>query len=191
VINEQALRLARIGASLARRRKPHVAQEAEDKTQEKMLDYVENAHAMEQSILRQLDAMISSTDDPEIVEVLEHHKEETQQHEQRLRERLDALGRGTSTRKEAQTIAGSLAKGIADQVRGDQAGKNARDAFATEYMEIASYELLERLANRAGDTETAEAARTNRAEDEAMAQRIAANWDKFVALTLAEEGVQT
>ena len=93
-----------------------MAQE-EDKTQEKMLDYVENAHAMEQSILRQLDAMISSTDDQEIVEVLQHHKDETEQHEQRLRERLDALGRGTSTRKEAQTIAGSLAKGIADQVR--------------------------------------------------------------------------
>ena len=85
-----------------------MGQEGEDKTQEKMLDYVENAHAMEQSILRQLDAMISSTDDPEIVEVLRHHKGETQQHEQRLRERLDALGRGTSARKEAQTIARSL-----------------------------------------------------------------------------------
>jgi ferritin-like metal-binding protein YciE len=168
-----------------------VAQQGEDKTQEKMLDYVENAHAMEQSIQLQLTAMISSTEDPEIVKELQHHKEETQQHEQRLRERLDALGRGTSARKAAQTIAGSLAKGIADQVRGDQAGKNARDAFTTEYMEIASYELLERLANRAGDTETAEVARQNRAEDEAMAQRIAANWDKFVALTLAEEGVQS
>ena len=167
-----------------------MAQE-EDKTQEKMLDYVENAHAMEQSIQLQLTAMISSTDDPEIVKELQHHKQETEQHEQRLRERLDDLGRGTSTRKEAQTVAGSLVKGIADQVRGDQAGKNARDAFTTEYMEIASYELLERLANRAGDTQTAEVARTNRAEDEAMAQRIAANWDRFVDLTLAEEGVQT
>ena len=151
----------------------------------------QNAHAMEQGILRQLDSMISSTKDQEILEVLRHHKEETEQHEQRLRERLEAMGRGTSTRKEAQTIAGSLAKGIADQVRGDQAGMNARDAFATEYMEIASYELLKRLANLADDAETAEAARTNRADDEAMAQRIAQNWDKCVDLTLAEEGVQT
>lgn len=127
----------------------------------------------------------------ELDAALRHHKDETEQHEQRLRERLDALGRGTSTRKEAQTVAGSLVKGVADQVRGDQAGKNARDTFTTEYMDIASYELLERLANRAGDTETAEVARTNRAEDEAMAQRTAANWDKFVDLTLAEEGVQT
>ena len=40
-----------------------MAQEAEDKTQEKMLDYVENVYAIEHSILRQLDSMISSTDD--------------------------------------------------------------------------------------------------------------------------------
>src|SRR5215207_11018513 len=72
-----------------------VAQE-EDKLQEKLLDYIEDTHAMEQSVLRILDSMISTTDetdDREIVEMFRHHREETEQHEQRLRERLEDLGR--------------------------------------------------------------------------------------------------
>ena len=161
-----------------------------DKLREKLVDYVEDAHAMEQSVSRSLDSLISTTDDPEIVEMLRHHKQETEEHERRLRERLEALGAGTSTRKEVQTVAGALLKGIADQARTDKAGKNARDGYVTEHMEIAAYQLLERLAQRAGDAETAEVARRNRADDEAMARRIDANWDRFLDLTLAEAGIQ-
>ena len=163
---------------------------ADDKLQQKLVDYIEDAQALEQNVSRMLDSMISTTEDPETEEMLRHHKEETERQEQRLRERLDALGAGTSTRKEAQTIAAALMKGAADQVRGVQAGKNARDAYTTEHMEIAAYQLLERLAERAGDTETAEVARQNRAEEEEMARKIDANWDKFLGLTLAENDIR-
>ena len=163
---------------------------ADESLRGKLGDYIEDAHAMEQSVSRSLDSMISTTDDPEIRSMLEHHKEETMRHEQLLRERLDALGAGTSTRKEAQTVAGALLKGIGDVARTDKPGKNARDAYVTERMEIAAYQLLERLAVRAGDQETAEVARRNRADDEAMAQKIDSNWDKFLDLTLAEAGIQ-
>ena len=112
---------------------------ADDKLQQKLIDYIQDAHAMEQSVSMMLDSMISSTDDAEITEMLRHYKEETEHQEQRLAERLDVLGASTSARKQVQTIASALMKGATDQVRGDQAGKNARDGFTTEHMEIAAY----------------------------------------------------
>jgi len=157
--------------------------------QTKLGDYVEDAHAMETNVLQMLGSMISTTSDPEIRAELERHKEQTEAQEQRLRDRLEALGRSPSIRKETQTIVGALMKGVADQVRGDKPGKNARDGYVTEHMEIAAYELLERLAERAGDRETAEVARRNKREEEQMAEKIAANWDKFLDLTLDEEGI--
>ena len=69
---------------------------ADEKLREKLVEYVEDAHAMEQSVLRSLDSMISTTDDNEMRSMLEHHKEETERHERLLTERLDALGEGTS-----------------------------------------------------------------------------------------------
>jgi ferritin-like metal-binding protein YciE len=161
---------------------------ADDKLKQKLIDYVEDAHAMEQSVSTMLDSMISTTDDPEIQSMLEHHKQETEEHERRLRERLDALGAGTSTRKQAQTIATALMKGVGDMARTDKPGKNARDGFVTEHMEIAAYQLLERLAKKAGDQQTAEVARQNRADEQAMAKKIDSNWDRFLELTLATPG---
>ena len=76
-----------------------------------------------------------------------------------------------------------------DLVRGEKAGRNARDGYATEHMEIASYELLRRIAEKAGDEETATAAKEIIADEKAMADLIASNWDKFVELSLREEGV--
>lgn len=159
---------------------------AETNVQDKLVTYLRDTHAMEQNVSRMLDSMISTTTDAQIRDDLEHHKDETQQQIERLGSRLQALGEDTSTIKEAGAIVGALIKGIGDAARGDKAGKNARDGFVTEHLEIASYELLERLARRAGDEETAKIARQNRQEEEAMAQKIAGTWDKVIDLTLSQ-----
>ena len=164
---------------------------ADAKLKQKLADYIEDAHAMEQNDLKMIDSMISTTDDPQMKEMLETHKRETEEHERRLRGRLDAIGRGTSARKQVQALGAALLKGVGDVARGDKAGKNARDGYTAEHMEIAAYQLLERLADRAGDTETAEVARRNRADEEEMARRIDQSWDRTLELTLEENDIST
>jgi ferritin-like metal-binding protein YciE len=162
---------------------------ADTKLQRKLVDYVQDAHAMEQTVSTMLDSMIATTDDPEITEMLKQHKRQTQEHERRLRERLDAMGAGTSATRSVGGLGAALFKGVGDVARTDKPAKNARDGFMTEHMEIAAYELLERLAKRAGDEQTAEVARLNRADEQAMAKKIESNWDKVLDLTLATPGL--
>jgi ferritin-like metal-binding protein YciE len=157
--------------------------------QDQLVKHIDEAISMEENVKRMLDGMIETTDDAGVNDLLEHHKVETEQHSQRLRARLEAHGASPSMVREATGILGALAKLPLDMVRGEKAGRNARDGYATEHMEIASYQLLERIAKQAGDEETAEVARLNRAEEEAMAQKLDEHWDTFVQLSLREEGV--
>ena len=162
---------------------------ASEQVKEQLVKHIDEAYAMEQNVLRMLDGMIKTTDDPEIKEELRHHKLETERHAERMKERLEAHSATPSMVKEAGGIAGALMKTVLDLARGEKAGRNARDGYATEHLEIASYQLLERIAQHAGDEETAEAARENRKDEEAMAQKLDAHWDKFAELSLKEEGV--
>src|SRR5918999_2149008 len=156
---------------------------------DQLVKHIDEAIAMEENVKRMLDGMIQTTDDPQIIDLLEHHKTETEQHSQRLRQRLTAHGASPSMIREATGILGALAKLPLDLVRGDKAGRNARDGYATEHMEIAAYQLLERIAKKAGDEETAEVAKQNRSEDEAMAKRLDEHWDAFAESSLRQEGI--
>ena len=160
-----------------------------DTLKDQLVKHIDEALAMEQNVLRMLDSMISTTEDPEIREELREHKLETERHQDRMQQRLDAHGAQPSTVREAGGVLGALMKSVVDVARTEQAGRNARDAYATEHMEVASYHLLERIARKAGDEETAQAAQQNRTEDEAMAARIASHWDRFAELTLQEQGI--
>jgi ferritin-like metal-binding protein YciE len=156
---------------------------------EQLIKHIDEAHAMEQDVLRMLDVMISTTDDPEILQALAQHRFETEDHARRMRARLEAHGAQPRTVRQAVGILGALAKLPLDVVRGERAGRNARDSYATEHMEIASYELLKRIAQRAHDEETAADCDLIIGQERAMAETIAAHWDTFTELSLRDVGV--
>jgi rubrerythrin len=87
----------------------------------------------------------------------------------------------------AQALA--LGKTPLDLLRGsggeEKVLKNAKDAAATEALEIATYTALERLARDVGDDETAQLAASIRADEERM---LATILDEIPALTAAVVG---
>jgi ferritin-like metal-binding protein YciE len=161
------------------------------KIEEKLVEYIDDAYAMEQNVLRMLDSMIGTTKDPQLKRALERHRKQTEKQAERLEERLREHGSSPSKTKAAGGMMAALMKSVVDVARDDNPGRNARDGFATEHMEIASYELLERVARKAKDSKTAAVARQNREEEEAMARSIGAKWNKIVELSLKEEGVRS
>jgi ferritin-like metal-binding protein YciE len=157
--------------------------------QTQLVNHIDEAHALEQTVLRMLDGLIQSADDPAIIDRLEHHKLETQQHESLMRGRLEAHGATPSMVRQAAGMLEALVKMPLDLVRGEQSGRAARDAYTTEHLEIASYELLRRVAERAGDEETARACIDILEQERAMARFIEEHWDRFAEQSLREAGI--
>ena len=158
--------------------------------EDQLVKQLDEALAMEQSVLRMLDSVIYSMDDVDLKDAFRQHKLDTERHIDRLQERLEAHGKTGSLVREAGGILAAMMKSVLDLTRGEKAARGARDAYATEHLEIAAYQLLERVAQRAGDEQSAEVARANRADEERMAAWINDNWDRFVDVSLGQAVVK-
>jgi ferritin-like metal-binding protein YciE len=151
--------------------------------QQKVVQYLDEALATEEALVRVLQSQIAMTPRGSYRSELERHLRETRYHATRVGRRLDALAHGsnplTAIAGAAQTVLGqalAIGKTPFDLVRGsggeEKVLKNAKDACATEALEIATYAAIERLAKSVGDDETATLAASIRADEERMLERV-------------------
>jgi ferritin-like metal-binding protein YciE len=154
-----------------------------DRSRQKIVQYLNEAHASEMALVRVLQSQIAMTPRGSYRAGLEKHLGETRDHARRVERRVGELGQGGNPLQVvngiAQSVAGqaiALAKTPLDLVRGgggeEKVLKNAKDASATEALEIATYTAIERLATAVGDDETAKLAKSIRADEEKMLERI-------------------
>ena len=151
---------------------------------EQIVKYLADLHSIELQALAQLRAAPKIAGEGRLAEAFEQHLSETEEQERRVRERLEALGGRPSKLKDAAGSAGGWAMAAFAASQPDTPGKLTMHAFSYEHMELAAYELLRRLAERAGDEETARMAREIAAEEEAMAGRLADSFDAAVDASL-------
>jgi ferritin-like metal-binding protein YciE len=151
---------------------------------EQLTKYLTDAHAIEEQALVQMRLAPRIAGDPVLASIFREHWTETDGHERRIRERLEARGTAPSKLKEAVMKAGGVGFALFASSQPDTPGKLVAHAYSYEHLELASYELLIRVAERAGDEEAADAARAIRHEEEAMARRLADNFDRAVEASL-------
>jgi ferritin-like metal-binding protein YciE len=152
-------------------------------SQQKIVQYLSEARATEDALVRVLQSQIAMTPSGSYRSALDKHLTETRQHSTRVGDRLEALGAGSNPLMVAvglwETVIGqalAFSKTPLDLLRGSSAEekvlKNAKDACATEALEIATYTAIEKLARAVGDDETATLATSILNDEEKMLQRI-------------------
>lgn len=152
---------------------------------EQLVKYLTDVHSIERQALAQLRAAPEIAGDERLAEPFERHLVETEDQERRVRERLEELGGKPSKLKDAAGVAGGWGMAAFAASQPDTPGKLAMHAYSYEHMELAAYELLRRLAERAGDEATARMAADIAAEEGVMAERLEGCFDVAVEASLA------
>jgi ferritin-like metal-binding protein YciE len=169
------------------------------RSSQKVVQYLEEAHASEAGLVRVLQSQIAMTPRGRYRTALERHLRETREHASRVEARLGELGHGDNPIQVGIGVAETvLAQGLAiaktplDLLRGsggeEKVLKNAKDAAATEALEIATYTAIERLARDVDDDETARLAASIRADEERMLARILDEIPKLTDAVVRHEG---
>ncbi len=160
-----------------------------DDLEEQLVKYLADAHAIESQAIALLERGPKIVGEPQLARLFEEHLEETRAQQRRVEERLEAHGASPNKLKDAAMRLGALNWGAFFQAQPDTPGKLAAFAFAFEHLEIAGYELLKRVAARAGDHATVETADLILAQERAAAQKIAGEFDRAVEASLDAQGV--
>src|SRR5437763_705588 len=117
-----------------------------------------------------LEKGLSIAGDDAVATAFADHLEETRSHQAVIEARLDEHEAGPSRIKDAALKVGALNLGAFFTAQPDTPAKLAGFAFAFEHLEVAAYELLRRVAMRAGDDETVRATARILEEEHAAAQ---------------------
>jgi len=154
-----------------------------------LVKYLADAHAIENQAIQLLERGPKIVGDQQLARIFQDHLEETRHHEQLVTARLEGHDAGPSRLQDAAMRLGALNWGAFFQAQPDTPGKLAAFAYAFEHLEIAGYELLARVARRAGDQETVDTAQQILAQERAAAETIMGAFDHAVEASLNAQAV--
>jgi ferritin-like metal-binding protein YciE len=155
--------------------------------QDELIQHLSDVYSLELQALAQLRTAPRIAGAGTLADSFRLHLAETEDQAELVRERLEAHGGSPSHMKDAVMRLGGKAFVLFARIQPDTPGKLTAHAYSYEALEWAAYELLIRLAERAGDAETGFTARTIRDQERTMMDRLAASFDAAAAASLADK----
>jgi ferritin-like metal-binding protein YciE len=143
-----------------------------DRLDEQLDRYLADTHAIEAQSLQLLDRAPQLAGADSLVGAYAEHRGETEDHLQRVGERLRERGSSPSRIKDAALRLGGLNWSVFFQAQPDTPVKLAAFSYAFEHLEIGAYELLARVAKRADDEQTQRLAASILAQERNAAERL-------------------
>jgi ferritin-like metal-binding protein YciE len=140
---------------------------------DRLIQQLRRASSMELAAATALDPLVEGRSDGSLARLVDTHRRNSRLHRQQVISRLKALGAGAPGTASAGAGILAAARGIARSRRGVTEEERLRQAVPMKQLEVATYDTVERLAERAGDDATARVAREARADDEELARRLA------------------
>jgi ferritin-like metal-binding protein YciE len=160
-----------------------------DDLEKQLNKYLADAHAIEQQARQLLKKAPELAGASELAGAFEAHLDQTERHSALIEARLEARGDSPSALKDAAMRLGAFNLGMFFKAQPDTPAKLAAFAYAFEHLEVAAYELLKRVAARAGDEETVAAADTILVEERGAAATVHEQFDHALDASLEEAGV--
>jgi ferritin-like metal-binding protein YciE len=149
-----------------------------------LVRYLADAHAIENQAIGLLSKAPGLVHDANLATLFREHLDETREHVRLVEDRLAAHDAGPSAVKDAAMRLGALNWGAFFAAQPDTPAKLAGFAHAFEFLEVGAYEELRRVAERAGDRDTARAAEAILVQERAAARNVAAHFDRALDAAL-------
>lgn len=155
---------------------------------EKLVQFLNEAHAKEAELEADLTAHINLTQKAPYKKRLQRHLRETKDHKRRVAQRIKQIGGAPSTGPQARVVPDAAGEvvgkaiaavkgqvGVARAALTEQAEthlRNAREELREEYVEIGLYTAIEAFATEVGDRDTVQLAKAIRRDEQRTADYL-------------------
>jgi ferritin-like metal-binding protein YciE len=145
---------------------------------EHLIHHLQDTYALEEQAIKQLERAVAIGKEHGLDEAYAEHLEQSYEHQRQLQERIESHDCDVSPVERLTMRSEALGLRQLADISPESPAKMAMHFYALANLEVAAYELLKRIAERAGDDETAEVAEKILKEEIEAVNKVEETFDR-------------